>query len=122
MTVRMAIIVDSRDFACSDEHDNYYAGPGRTDILLSPICCSLDEFLDWFLITKAGENFCRFADTGELSGRITDIGGCGLDLSVGRVLSVSYESWLPLYLDSLVTSAKRDINAQYNNAIDRLSP
>src|SRR5690606_11571757 len=118
----MAIIVDSRDFACSDEHDNYYAGPGRTDILLSPICCSLDEFLDWFLITKAGENFCRFADTGELSGRITDIGGCGLDLSVGRVLSVSYESWLPLYLDSLVTSAKRESNAQYNNAIDRLSP
>lgn len=87
-----------------DEPGNLYCGPERTDIQLEGVNCTLEEFYEWFLKTKTGEDFC-------ISDRsLIDIGGTRLDLTVGNLISVSFIDVLDEIIEASARQAKYEIS------------
>lgn len=105
---RKARILDTENHYPCDEPAAFYLGPERTDIQLEGVNCTIEEFYEWFLETKAGENFC----TSDSS--LIDIGGSNIDLSPGNVISVLFEDVLNKQIDENAHYAKsiiRDMSA-----------
>ena len=105
---RKARILDTKHHSPCDEQGAFYLGPERTDTQLEGVNCTIEEFYEWFLETKAGENFCT-SDTS-----LIDIGGSDIDLSPGNVISVLFEDVLNKQIDENAHYAKsiiRDMSA-----------
>ena len=100
-------MVSAQNFEQNDDPESYYVGPDRNDIKLEGVNCTIEQFLCWFLETEEGENFCR------ITNGMTDIGGSGLELKIGTILSVSFDEWFPRYLDFKVRIVKCEINKSY---------
>jgi hypothetical protein len=87
-----------------DEPGIFYCGPERTDIQLEGVNCTLEEFYEWFLKTKTGEDFC-------ISDRsLIDIGGTSIDLAVGNLITVSFNDVLDELIEAGGRKAKYEIS------------
>ena len=87
-SVRQVRVIATEDIYPSDEPGDYYIGPGRTDVLLEGVNCTVEQFLDWFLETTDGQDFIR------IPGGMSDIGGSLLETMEGSLLSVAFDERL----------------------------
>jgi hypothetical protein len=104
MTERQVRITGVQKIEPCDEPGSFYCGPERTDIQLEAVNCTLEEFYEWFLKTKAGEDFC-------ISDRsLIEIGGTQLELTVGNLISVSFNDVFNEIIESSARKAKYEIS------------
>ncbi|MGI2115640.1 hypothetical protein ACRN9G_18835 [Shewanella frigidimarina] len=82
-----AIIVESNEKGVGNE-DHLYSwqmdsSPERTEIEVMPIDCNKETFIDALLNSNVGRCFVSYR-----SGRLADIGGCGLSLEKGQEIKI----------------------------------
>ncbi len=89
MTSRVVKIIGSEQkgpqVSCGEYIDT---GPDREVYWLKGINCTVEEFIEWFFETPEGENFCSDQEV------LIDIGGTGLDMSVGKTLTVTFDEYI----------------------------
>jgi len=89
MTVRTVRIISSEEKGPSISCGEYVdTTPDRECFEIEGIDCTVPEFMEWFLETEDGEDFCQSGNT------LIDIGGTLLDMSPGKQLSVSFEQYI----------------------------
>ena len=76
-----AKVISITNFSPCDDPDHFYIGPDRTDFILEPINCTLKSFVELFDANDSSYSFVP------ISGGVSDIGGGGLNIEVGSVLT-----------------------------------
>ncbi|MEL0637630.1 hypothetical protein V6259_12755 [Marinomonas sp. TI.3.20] len=86
------------------------SNPDRMTYTIEPIKCEVGDFLEVFLASSHGVDFCSDGV------HLIDIGGSRMDLSTGCVLSISHFEWL----DIKIAAARREIQKSTESALAKL--
>lgn len=114
-TVRKARIVSAQKKGVSTDLSGTIDGnPDRVQYVIEAINCTRLEFIDWFLETESGDDFCSDGTS------LIDIGGSMLDMSPGNILEVTFSSWFESRLENNIASAKCELNKLAWDTIQRL--
>ncbi|HCE2641726.1 hypothetical protein [Vibrio chemaguriensis] len=111
MTTRKVIVLDSCEKGAST-HCFYSdilldTSPEHAQITLEGVNCTVQEFLDWFLIVERYHGRYDFCCTE--SGELIDIGGSLIDTNPGAVLEIDFNDYFNAWLDLKIEHAKREI-------------
>jgi hypothetical protein len=87
------------------------SNPDRTNYFIEPINCTNAQFLDWFLETESGRDFCS---DGEM---LIDIGGSTMSLTIGDTLTVGFSEWFKAWLDRSADYGKCAIASAVEKAL-----
>jgi hypothetical protein len=98
--VRQArVVADSKHGVSQDGYGSIDSNPDRLHFEIEAIGCTNQEFLDWFLQTKLGFDYCS-------DGRVLIDLGASRKLKVGETLNANYQEFFNSWLDSQVCRAK----------------
>lgn len=113
MSERIVRIISSEEKGPNVSCGDYYDGPDREEYALEGVNCTVDEFIEWFLETERGEDFCA-------GDKLIDIGGSSLDMTPGSLLSVTFDEYITGWSKRVKQFALNQIHLDAMAAYDRL--
>jgi len=117
MTTLKAIVSKSEDkgpsthgFVGDDGSLLIDTSPDRLEVELSPLNCSISEFMKWFVCIN---EYRRYGLITCDSGTLIDLAGTDLDLSIGSVIEISFEQYFEALLEVRIEAADRFIHQRF---------
>ncbi|ODM57035.1 hypothetical protein BC455_18255 [Vibrio harveyi] len=103
-----------------DEDGNYIIDttPDSLEIFIEGTNCTNEEFLEWFLTIEEANN--RFDLCATANNMLIDIGGSGMDFTLGTKLTVEFDAYFNALIELRISQAKRAIDQIACNALREL--